>query len=81
VRGVQAAVGERLPGSAPFLLSAGGESARFGARIVGGNTHATQLEQAVTFFHMARATRFIREADELQAAIAREQEEAAQPQA
>jgi len=30
---------------------------------------------------MARATRFIREAEELQAAIAREQEEAAQPQA
>ena len=42
---------------------------------------AAQVEQALAFFRSVGATRYIREAEELEAAISREQEEVAQPQA
>jgi tetratricopeptide (TPR) repeat protein len=42
---------------------------------------AAQVDQALVFFRSVDATRYIREAEQLRAAISREQEKAAQPQA
>ena len=42
---------------------------------------AAQVDQALVFFRSVGATRYIREAEQLRAAISREPEKAAQPKA